>query len=80
MIVSDDRSKKIASVLGWAGLGCQVVAQYLLAYHPIAALTVMLVSGLAIMIPAMWVTRNWKMLTLQVIYTFFRIRTLIAWS
>jgi hypothetical protein len=74
------RHKQVASILGWVGLGMQVVAQYLLAYHPITALWVMLLSGLAIMMPAMIVTKNWKMLVMQVIYTYFRIRTLLAWS
>ena len=75
-----NKTKKFASALGWVGLGCQIVAQYLLAYYPIAALWVMLVSGLVIMIPTMIVTGNKKMLALQLIYTGFRIRTLIAWS
>lgn len=78
--MTSSKSKEIASVLGWIGLGCQVVAQYFLAYHPIVAIWIMLISGLVIVTPAMIATGNRKMLVLQLVYTFFRIRTLIAWS
>lgn len=29
--MTSSKAKKVASVLGWVGLGCQIVAQYLLA-------------------------------------------------